>query len=67
MIYSGEDFERKYKLCLRLLKLSDDGALSENEVWVLRRWFKLNSFVWISAELDYINDKAASGVNNRGV
>ena len=63
MIYSGSDFERRYKLCMGFLKLFNDGVLSEDEVWVLRQWFRLRSDVWISAELDYINDKAASGVN----
>ena len=53
MVYRGEDFERKYKLSMRLIKLNECGLITDDEVWVLRRWFKLNSFVWISAEIDF--------------
>lgn len=67
MIYSGSDFERRYKLCMGFLKLADDGVLSKDELWILRQWFGLRSDVWISAELDYINDKAAGGVKSGGV
>ena len=53
MVYRGEDFERKYKLSMKLIKLSECGLITDDEVDVLRRWFKLNSFVWISAEIDF--------------
>ena len=53
MVYRGEDFERKYKLSMKLIKLNECGLITDDEVDVLRRWFKLNSFVWISAELDF--------------
>ena len=53
MVYRGEDFERKYKLSMKLIKLNECGLITDDEVYVLRRWFKLNSFVWISAEIDF--------------
>ena len=53
MVYRGEDFERKYKLSMKLIKLNECGLITDDEVDVLRRWFKLNSFVWISAEIDF--------------
>lgn len=53
MVYRGEDFERKYKLSMKLIKLNECGLITDDEVDVFRRWFKLNSFVWISAEIDF--------------
>lgn len=53
MVYRGEDFERKYKLSMKLIKLNECGLITDDEVDVIRRWFKLNSFVWISAEIDF--------------
>ena len=53
MVYRGEDFERKYKLSMKLIKLNECGLITDDEVSVIRRWFKLNSFVWISAEIDF--------------
>lgn len=53
MVYRGEDFERKYKLSMKLIKLNGCGLITDDEVDVIRRWFKLNSFVWISAEIDF--------------
>lgn len=57
MVYRGEDFERKYKLSMKLIKLNECGLITDDEVDVLRRWFKLNSFVWISAEIDFEKEK----------
>lgn len=57
MVYRGEDFERKYKLSMRLIKLNECGLITDDEVDVIRRWFKLNSFVWISAEIDFEKEK----------
>ena len=53
MVYKGEDFERKYKLSMKLIKLNECGLITDDEVDVIRRWFGLNSFVWISAEIDF--------------
>lgn len=57
MVYRGEDFERKYKLSMKLIKLNECGLITDDEVDVIRRWFKLNSFVWISAEMDWEKEK----------
>jgi hypothetical protein len=67
MIYSGSDFERRYKLCMGFLKLADDGVLSKDEVWILRQWFGLRSFVWITAEMDMEKNKenAITLINER--
>lgn len=61
MVYREEDFERKYKLSVKLIKLNECGLISDDEVDVLRRWFGLNSFVWISAELDIEKENEKHG------
>lgn len=61
MIYRGEDFERKYKLSVKLIKLNECGLITDDEVDVLRRWFKLTSFVWISAEIDVEKENEKHG------
>ena len=42
---------------MKLIKLNECGLITDDEVDVLRRWFKLNSFVWISAEIDFEKEK----------
>lgn len=57
MVYRGEDFERKYKLSVKLIKLNECGLITDDEVWVLRRWLGLRSDVWILAEIDLEKEK----------
>ena len=52
MIYSGSDFERRYKLSVQLIRLNGCGLVTDDEVQTLRQWFGLRSDVWIIAEMD---------------
>lgn len=57
VIGMNDDFERKYKLSMRLIKLNECGLITDDEVDVLRRWFGLRSDVWIPAELEMEKEK----------
>ena len=54
---TNDDFERRYKLSVQLIRLNECGLVTDDEVWVLRQWFGLRSDVWIPAEMETEGEK----------
>ena len=49
---TNDDYERRYKLSVQLIRLNECGLVTDDEMQILRQWFGLRSDVWIIAEMD---------------
>lgn len=49
---TNDDYERRYKLSVQLIRLNECGLVTDDELWTIRRWLGLNSFIWVAAETE---------------